>query len=227
MCGKVLASAKNLRLHMETIHADQKPCFGCWYCNAAFTWKISRQLHMRRVHGRICREQDMNLQLHLQHLSEENDFQNEWMFVESRPIQPDEHNVCPSGQTPIHSYFFSENKINGNRTFVGSTCIGNINPKAGAAVIDYFKYILENEVQGIYKGQDNHGLQTFTVKSNTILVCSLHDVEHLNPPLTRNQKGQWEVSVIFPKANCLLVGQTYFLRLKAKYVRHQLTFTAL
>lgn len=119
-----------------------------------------------------------------------------------------------------------ENKINGNRTFVDSTCIGNTDPKAGA-VIDYFKYIQENEVQGIYKGQDNQGLQTFTVKSNTILVCSLHDVEHLNPPLTRNQKGLWEVSVIFPKANCLLVGQTYFLRLKAKYVRDQLTFTAL
>ena len=46
-------------------------------------------------HGRMCLEQEVNLQLHLLHLSEENDFQNEWMFVESRPIQPDEHEVCP------------------------------------------------------------------------------------------------------------------------------------
>ena len=65
-------------------------------------------------------------------------------------------------------FLLLENKINGNRTFVGSECIRNIDPKA-AAVIGYFKHILENEVQGIYKGQDNQGIQTFTVKSNTIL----------------------------------------------------------
>ena len=145
---------------------------------------------MRYDHGRICREQEVNLQLHLLHLSEENDFQNEWMFVESRPIQPDEHDVCPCGQTPIHSYFFMENKINGNRTFVGSTCIGNIDPKAGA-VIDYFKCILENKVAGIYMGQDNQGLQTFTVCSNTKLVLQLPIVKHLNPPVIRNMKGKW------------------------------------
>ena len=121
---------------------------------------------MRCDHGRICREQEVNLQLHLLHLSGENDFQNEWLFVESRPIQPDEHDVCPCGQTPKHSYFFMENKINGNRTFVGSTCI---DPKAGA-VIDYFKYILENKVEGIYMGQDNQCLQTFTVRCNSKLV---------------------------------------------------------
>ena len=44
---------------------------------------------MRRVHGRNCREQEVNLQLHLQHLSEETDFKNEWMFVESRPVLSD------------------------------------------------------------------------------------------------------------------------------------------
>ena len=42
---------------------------------------------MRRVHGRICREQEVNLQLHFQHLGEEDDFKNEWVFVESRPIE--------------------------------------------------------------------------------------------------------------------------------------------
>ena len=187
MCGKILTTARNLRLHMETFHADQKPRFGCWYCNTRFTRKNNRQRHMRRYHERICRAQDMNLQLHLQHLSEEDDFQNEWMFVESKPIQPDEHNVCPCGQTPIQSYVFIENKFNGSRTFAGSECIRNIDPKA-YAVIDYFKHILENEVQRIYKGQDKHGLQTFIVRSNIKLVQQLLIVKHLNPALTKNRR---------------------------------------
>ena len=223
MCGSALASKQNLRLHMEKVHADQKPCFGCWYCNARLTRKKDKQTHVRRVHGRICREQYMNLQLHLKHLSEEDDFQNECMFVESKPIEPDEHNVCPCGQTPIQSYFFIENKFNGNNTFAVSECIRNIDPKA-YAVIDYFKHILENDLQGIYKGQDNHGLQTFTVRSNVKFVQP-PTVKHLNPALTKNQKDQWEVLVIYPKTESLVVGQTYFLRLKAKYQRGHLTFT--
>ena len=189
MCGKALASKQNLRLHMETVLGDKKPSFGCWYCNARFTMKKDRQIHMRCDHGRICREQELNLQLHLLHLSEENDIQNEWLFVESRPIQPDEHDVFPRGQTPIHSYFFMENKINGNRTFVGSTCI---DPKAGA-VIDYFKYILENKVERIYMDNqdnpDNQGLQTFTVRSNTKFVQQLPIVKHLNPPVIKKPEG--------------------------------------
>ena len=148
------------------------------------------------------------------------------MFVESRPIQPGEHNVCPCGQTTIESYFFLENKINGDRTFVGSDCIRNIDPKA-TAVICYFKHILEEDVQGIYKGQDNQGLQRFEVKLNTILVCRLKNAEHLNPQVTRNLDGQWEVSVKYLEAETLIVGQVYSLRLKAKYQRGQLTFTAL
>ena len=181
---------------------------------------------MRRVHGRICREQEVNLQLYLQHLGEEDDFKNEWIFVESRPIEQGEHNIGPCGQTPIQDYFFLENKFNGNQTFVGSDCLRNVDPKA-AAVIYYFKHILENEVQGIYKGQDNKGLQTFTVKAATTLVQRLTIVEHLIPPLTRSLDGRWEVSVIFPKAESLLLGESYSLRLKAKYVRGHLTFTAL
>ena len=225
ICHKEFCSSQKLKIHVQTVHAAQKPCYRCWYCNARFTRHFSRQTHMRRVHGRICREQEINLHLHLQHFSEEDDFQDEWMFVESRPIQSGEHNVCPCGQTPIHSFFFLENKINGNRSFVGSECIRNIDPKA-AAVIGYFKHILGNEVQGFYKGQDDQGLQTFAFRSNTILVRSLYDVEHLNPPLIKNLNRQWEVSVIYPKANCLLVGQTYSLRLKAKYQRGRLHFTA-
>ena len=215
-----------MKIHVETVHADQKPRYRCWFCLTAFTRKSARQTHMRCVHGRICQEQEINLHLHLQHLSEEDDFQNEWMFVESKPIEQGEHNICPCGQTPILSFFFLENKINGNRTFVGSECIRNIDPKA-AAVIGYFKHILENEVQGIYKGQDNNGLQTFTVNSNTILVRSLPAVKHLNPLLTKTLDSQWEVSVVYSKAESLLLGQAYSLRLKAKYVRGHLTFTAL
>ena len=79
--------------------------------------------------------------LHFQHLSEEEDFQGEWMFVESRPIEADKHNICPCGQTTIQTYFFVENKINGNRTFVGSKCIRNIDPRVNA-VIAYFNHIL-------------------------------------------------------------------------------------
>lgn len=109
---------------------------------------------------------------------------------------------------------------------MGSDCLRNVDPKA-AAVIYYFKHILENEVQGIYKGQDNKGLQTFTVKAATTLVQRLTIVEHLIPPLTRSLDGRWEVSVIFPKAESLLLGESYSLRLKAKYVRRHLTFTAL
>lgn len=108
-------------------------------------------------------------------------------------------------------------KINGNRTFVGSECIRNIDPKAAAVI----------EVQGFYKGQDNKGLQTFTVKAATTLVQRLHVVEHLSPPLIKNLDGRCQVSVMYPKAESLLVGKAYSLRLKAKYVRDQLTLTAL
>ena len=145
ICDKVLTSAQNLTLHMKTAHADEKPCFDCWFCNATFTRQNARQDHMRRVHARICREREVNLYLHLQHLSEEKNFKNEWQFAESRPIEHGEHNVCPCGQTHIESYFFVENKWNGNRTFVGSDCVTNVDPKA-AAVIGYFKHILENTV---------------------------------------------------------------------------------
>ena len=62
--------------------------------------------HQRRIHGRICREKEVNLHLHLQHLSENDDFQGEWMFVESRPIRPREHNICNCGQTRIKSSFW-------------------------------------------------------------------------------------------------------------------------
>ena len=181
---------------------------------------------MRLVHGYICREQDINLFLHLQHLSEEEDFQDEWMFVESRPIEADEHNICPCSQTSIQAYLFVENKINGNRTFVGSKCIRNIDPRVNT-VIAYFNHILHRAIQAEYKGEDSQGLQRFTVKSNSTLVQRLHVVKHLNPQVTRNLKNECEVLVKYPETETLIVGQSYPLKLKAKYVRGQLTFTAL
>lgn len=192
---------------------------------------------MRHVQGRICREQDVNLQLHLQHLSEEQDCMDEWMFVESRLVEKNEHNVCPCGQKPIDSYYFKENKINGNRTFVGSTCLGRIDPTYVCSTrigriepqvvkeIAYFKHILENEIQGKYRGEDSRALQRFTVRSNTILVECLHDVKHLNPPIIRNQEGEWEVLVKHPKREVLVEGQAYQLKLKTKYQRGRLIFT--
>ena len=162
------------------------------------------------------REKQVNLYLHLQQLSEESDFKNEWMFVESRPIQAGERNVCLCGKTPIKTYFFLVNKISGKRTFVGSTCIKNIAPEA-AAVISYFEYILQHGIQGTYKGQDKHGLQIFTVKAKTKIVSSLPIVKHLNPPVQENQEGEWQLTVMFPQTESLLVGQKYWLNLKAKH----------
>ena len=52
-----------------------------------------------------------------------------------------------------------ENKINGNRTFVGSSCIENIVPPVGK-VIAYFEYILKEDIQGTYQGENDEGLQS-------------------------------------------------------------------
>ena len=139
-CNQVFTRKERMKIHLETVCAEVKPCYKCVFCNASFTRQDNRQRHMRRVHGYICREQDINLFLHLQHLSEEEDFQGEWMFVESRPIEADKHNICPCDQTTIQAYFFVENKINGNRTFVGSMCIENIDPRVNT-VIAYFNHI--------------------------------------------------------------------------------------
>lgn len=106
------------------------------------------------------REQNVNLHLHLQHLSEGDDFLNEWIFVESRPIAPGEHNVCPCGQMGLKEHFMIENKINGNRTFVGSECIDNIDPKA-KEVNYYIRRLLYQGLQGTYRGMTRNGLVLF------------------------------------------------------------------
>ena len=164
-CGKPFTTKEGMKVHLETVCAEVKSSYSCWFCNASFTRHKNRQIHMRLVHGRVCRDQDINLLLHLQRFSQEPDCTNEWMFVESRPIEADEPHICSCGQNNIKSYFFLENKLNGNRTFVGSTCIENIDERVGT-VIAYFQYILSNPIQGTFEGHDSHGLQMFTVESN-------------------------------------------------------------
>ena len=119
-CNQVFTRKQHTKNHLEAVCAELKACYKCVFCNTSFKRQNHRKRHMPRVHGCICREQEVNLFLHLQHLSEEEDLQDEWMFVKSRPIEADELNICPCGQTSIQAYFFVENKINGNRTFVGS-----------------------------------------------------------------------------------------------------------
>ena len=157
-------------------------------------------------------------------LSEERDCNNEWMFVESRPIEAGEHRICPCGQNNIKSYFFLENTLNGNRTFVGSTCIEHLDERVGK-VIGYFQHILRKPIQGSYVG-DLYGQQTFTVHSNTVLVRGADTiVNHLNPQVFKTLDGQWHVLVKYPQPARLVPGQSYNLSLKAKYVQGQLTFT--
>ena len=225
-CEKGFPSKQSRNIHLETVCAEVKSCYTCWYCNARFTTHTNRQRHMRRVHGCICREREINLLLHLQHLSEERDCKDEWMFVESRPIEADEHHICPCGQNNIQHYFFLENKFNRNRTFVGSTCIENIDKRVGK-VIAYFQHILRHPIQGMYVGADNCGLQTFTVHSNTVLVRGADTtIIHLNPQVFKTLDGQWCVLVKYPQPETLVPGQSYDLCLKAKYVQGQLTFAA-
>ena len=61
------------------------------------------------------------------------------------------------------------------------------------------------------------GLQRFAVRTNTTLVKRLHVVEHLHPQVTRNPESEWEVVVVYPEAETLIIGKTYSLKLKAKY----------
>ena len=225
-CGKGFARKHRLKVHMETVCAEVKSRYHCWYCHASFTRHDNRQHHMRRVHGRVCREQESNLLLHLQHLSEEKNCQNEWMFVESRPIDIDEHPICLCGPKNIHHYFFLENKFNGNRTFVGSTCIARIDPRVGK-IITYFHHLLRHPIQGTYIREDHNGLQLFTVQSNTKLVRGADTIiQQLNPQVFCTANGKHYVLVRYPQPETLVQGQSYELCLKANYVRGQLTFTA-
>ena len=144
--------------------------------------------------------------------------------MESRPIEVDEHRICPCGQTGIKNYFFPENKINRNHTFLGSACIENIDSRVGK-VIAYFQYILTHPIQGTYEGNDSNGLQKFSVLSNTVLVSGAEVVKHLNPQVIKTKEGKHQVFVKYPIPETLVQRQSYDLRLKAKYAHGKLTFT--
>lgn len=75
-------------------------------------------------------------------------------------------------------------------------------------MIYYFKHILHHGLKGTYRGEGDDSLQKFTVNSTTTLVRYLLNVEHLNPPLTRNTEGQLEVSVLFPETTTLVEGHS-------------------
>ena len=215
-----------MKVHLATVCAEVKPAYICVFCGGQFTRDNNRQAHMRNVHGFGCGEDDVNLLLHLQQLSEEPDCKDEWMFVESRPIEVGEHNTCPCGQKDLTNYFFLENKINGNRTFVGSTCIANIDPRVGQ-VIGYFQYILTHPIEGTFADNTSEGCQKFIVPPHAVLVKGADaTIKHLNPLVRRNLDGTWEVLVKYSKPDTLIQGQRYELKLKAKYVQGQLTFTA-
>ena len=62
---------------------------------------------------------------------------------------------------------------------------------------------------------------------NTVLVRDSGVVKQLNPQITKTLENKHEVLMKYPKQETLIQGQAYDLRLKAKYVRGQLTFTGL
>ena len=94
-------------------------------------------------------------------------------------------------------------------------------------IIAYFEYILTHPIQETYEGAESNGLQKFTVMPNTVLVSGADKiVKHLNAQVTKTEDGKWLVLVKYPTPETLIQGRSYALRLKAKYVRGQLTFTA-
>ena len=185
--------------------------------------ELTRQKQTRNINGRKL---NVNLHCHLQSLSEKWDFMNEWQLVESRPIQPGEDNTCPCGRSRLSLYFIIENKINGNRTFVGSSCIRNVIPQSDE-MIDYFKYLMERGVYGLYRGQDNQGLQRFEFSPFTVITQRLPIVQHLNPPINQTGANTWEVKVKYLKPGTLEEGKIYWFKVKMKYHQGQLTFSTM
>lgn len=118
-----------------------------------------------------------------------------------------------------------ENKINGNRTFVGSECMDNIDPKA-KEVNYYIRRLLYQGLQGTYRGMTRNDLVLFSVDSSSGFVKYLPTVKHLNPPVTRNMEGRWYISINFPKENTMVYGKKYKIHLKTEYKGGRLRFTA-
>ena len=225
LCDQGFTSKHNRNLHVQTVCSLVKPSFYCEDCPAKFARKSNRQAHMRAAHGRICREQEKNLLLHLQPLSQNPDCRDEWMFVESRPIEPGEPRICPCGQTGISAYYFMNNEKNNNQTFVGSTCMEHIDPTRGR-VVAYFHRLLQHPTRGTYRGVDGEGWHLFQVRSNTTLIQgTFHDdVKTYNAPIVL-QDGKYYVKVKYPIATSPREGHQYLLRLKANYERGRTVLT--
>ena len=145
--------------------------------------------------------------------------------MESTPIVEGEHNICPCGKMGLKERFMIENKINGNRTFVGSECIDNIDTKAKD--VNYYSCrLLYQGLQGTYRGMTRNGLVLLSVDSTSGFVKYLPTVKHLNPPVTRNMEGPWYISIFFLKENTMIYGRKYRIHLKTEYKAGRLRFTA-
>ena len=228
-CYQGFTTKYSRNLHLETVQHKGEflvtPSFKCDYCPATFTRKGNRQMHMRAAHGRICRERNINLLLHLRPLSHNPNCRDEWMFVKSRRIAPRQTRVCPCGQTHIRARYYMNNEHNDNQTWVGSTCIHHIDPRVGD-VIAYFERLLMQSTQGIYRGKDGDDMHSFQVCPTTTLVKGACDVvKHLNPPVFR-QDGKCYVTVKDPRVfPSLRLGHMYRLWLEADYEQRHLLFT--
>lgn len=151
----------------------------------------------------------VNLELHLQQLSEGADFMDEWIFVQSKPVIK---GIYPCGRTGLKEHFMIKNRLNGHQTVVGSGYIRKFNEKL-AMELEYFKQLLAKGVKGIYKGQGTFGRQRFEVSNKTALAKKRALVEHMQLPLYRNDNDHWEIQVESNKDHWV-VNQQYHLWLQ-------------
>ena len=202
ICRMFLTTVHSLSVHMETVHAFQKPCYLCWLCSATFTRKTHRQTHTRRVHGRRCREGKINLQLNstwwTKRLSMRLD--NYTNLLLYRKQMEWKSNFCGFW---MHWKHWSQSR------------------KRDLLFQVYCTSWSARDLQGWGREWSADIYNQF----NTTAIRHLPTVENLNPPLIRNTASQWEVSVMSPKRETLDQGQSYLLRLKAKYVRGSLNLT--
>ena len=87
-------------------------------------------------------------------------------------------------------------------------------------MIAFFECLLQPGVKGTYAGED-----TFVIKPSKELARGLTHVKHLNPPILETAGGQWYVTVNGTKG--VVPGETYCLKLEAKYKRHHLVFNVI
>lgn len=208
-CEKTFTAKHVCQLHINLKHSNYGTRVNCPYCSASFTRKNDCQEHIKRIHLCILTTNDryVNLELHLQSLSEGADFMEEWIFVQAIPAIK---SICPCGQTRLKEHFIIENRLKGNQT--SSKCIRKFNEKLAMA-IEYFKQLLAKGVKGTYKGQGTLERQRFEVNGKTNFVKKRALVEGMHLPLKRNAKGCWEIQVESNKDHWV-VNQHYHLWLQ-------------